>query len=81
MRSLSTSHSHLHSHQYLTWLWQDLNKKRKAEDKAAAAVAAARERCSGGAEPDPLGGGLLDENGIPPGEQGVQVTAHRSVCL
>ncbi len=67
----------------LTLLWQELNKKRKAEEKAAAAVAAARDGCTGGAGPDPLRGGFNDENGIPPGEEGVAFDQilHLSVCL
>jgi len=63
----------------LTLLWQELNKKRKAEEKAAAAVAAARHGCTGGAGPDPLRGGFSDENGIPPGEEGV--ASDQILCL
>ncbi|KAL0033716.1 hypothetical protein WJX77_002280 [Trebouxia sp. C0004] len=52
---------------------KELNKKRKAEEKAAAAVAAARDGWTGGAGPDPLRGGFSDENGIPPGEEAVEL--------
>lgn len=42
---------------------KEFDRKRKAETKAAEAVAAARGECTGGAGPDPLRGGLFDENG------------------
>ena len=68
---LHQQHAHLHSVDLMTaismparcLLCQEFDRKRKAETKAAETVAAARGECTGGAGPDPLRGGLFDENG------------------
>ena len=60
--------------------WQECKKRQKAEEKAEAAEAAARGEMLGGAGPDPLRGGLFDENGRPCFSQGDAGQQTLSLC-